>query len=114
VVAAAQAVSHTVLTTGAPHGHHVGTDSTSLLGGGSPWSWQMLLAHAVATVAAAVVWRWCERAAEVVLVRRAVWVPVPTGVEKSLVTHLIGGTGVLVWLMSAPRRGPPAAVRTGS
>jgi hypothetical protein len=113
-VALAQVMSHGAFATSAPHHHHGGVDTTGFLGGGSPWSWQMLLAHAVATVAAAVVWRWSERAAEVVLGHGAVWLGTPTGHPPVPVDHVFDRIGYVVCSVSAPRRGPPAVARTAS
>jgi hypothetical protein len=114
VVALAQVMSHGAFATLAPHDHHAGAGSTGLLSAASPWSWQMLLAHAVATVVAAVVWRWCERTAEVVLGHRAHWLARPAGPSRVPIAHVFDRIGYVVCLVSAPRRGPPAVVRTAS
>jgi hypothetical protein len=110
VVALSQVMSHAAFAAFAPHDHHGGLDPTGLPGGASPWSWQMLLAHALATVTAAVVWRSCERAAEVVLVCPTVWVGTAIGQDGVPVDQVSDRIDSMVCLVSAPRRGPPAAL----
>ena len=109
VVAVAQAGLHsTFVALAQQHHHDLGGSAVSSAAGGH-WSWHMLVAHGVGTAAAGVVWRWCERAVEVVLV-----VPGCTTLRPLAgpIEAAAGGRVVTVrrttWLVSAPRRGPPA------
>jgi hypothetical protein len=76
------------------------------------WGWQMLVAHAVGTILAALVWWLCQRAADLVVDllrwntaylrgRRDVGPTVP---RKPFAVGL-------VCLVGAPRRGPPVGIR---
>jgi hypothetical protein len=72
------------------------------------WSWQMLLAHAGVTGLTALIWRWCSRAAVVLVELGAHWVGVVEAHPSRLFSRQIARpAGGLVCLSVAPRRGPP-------
>ena len=85
----------------AGHGHMAGADAT--------WSWQMVAAHTAVTLLTALVWRICHRAAAVivtVLDSRAT--PVIARSDLRWSDRDTAAATAPVFLVSAPRRGPPA------
>lgn len=110
MVALAQGGLHGAFVAWEPQHHHGSAGSTASWVDSSQLSWQMVLAHAVGTMVAALVWRWCERMADVVLVAHDRPAPVPTAVRQRVRGARVGPVRRRACWVVAPRRGPPVLV----
>jgi hypothetical protein len=84
----------------AGHGHMVGADAT--------WTWQMVAAHTAVTLVTALAWRLCDRAAAVIVTLVDSWATsVFAGPDLRWSDGESAVAAAPVFLVSAPRRGPP-------
>lgn len=107
-LAVAQFLLHGLLAAMAPTGHaHGSATGTAIL----DLSWQMVAAHAASGVVTALVWHLRRRLVEAIIH----W-PLHAGalvVRRAIVRlpgYLLVPNG-RVWMLGAPRRGPPAGLR---
>jgi hypothetical protein len=87
----------------AGHGHPAAADAT--------WTWQMVAAHAAVTLLTALVWRLCDRAAAAIVNSAASAPRLTDGRRAVQRPRGTPAAATPVFLVSAPRRGPPRHLR---
>lgn len=92
-----------------PHAVHAGMAAASAT---QPLTGRMVLAHALGTLLAVLVWWLCQRAATVLVRALDVWSPYLRGRRDAAlrVPSNAKRPATLVCLVGAPRRGPPVRV----
>ena len=107
----AQAGLHVMFGSLAMSETHTGHAGIATTPSDAPLGWRMVLAHLLSALLAWLVWWMSQRTATLLLRLRDLWTPYIGGRrDATSCLPAVERPGVLVCLVGAPRRGPPACV----